>query len=182
MFRRRAQRILRRIGRADVSSMVQQANQLMASENYTGAADAFKELAQDAEERFPHRAPFLFMEAGRAAILSGQTKIGVAHLRRGLTLFASQGRIQRMQAFGQRAMDALKTQNLHIEAEEIASILTGNFQKETPPDRPTVPRRPMLPTHCPSCGAAIRPYEIEWLDEVTAECDYCGNPLREDSG
>jgi hypothetical protein len=24
----------------------------------------------------------------------------------------------------------------------------------------------------------FRPDEIEWLDEVTAECDYCGSPLR----
>ena len=61
MFRRRAQRILRRIARTDVSAMVQHANQLMSSRDYAGAADAFKELAQRAEEKFPHRAPFLFM-------------------------------------------------------------------------------------------------------------------------
>jgi hypothetical protein len=37
----------------------------------------------------------------------------------------------------------------------------------------------VLPTHCPSCGAALRPDEIEWLDESTAECAYCGSPVRE---
>ncbi len=52
MFRRRIQRVLRRMGRADFSSSVQQANQLMASGDYPAAADAFKELAQDAEEQF----------------------------------------------------------------------------------------------------------------------------------
>lgn len=178
MFRRRVQRILRRMGNVDIPPMLQQANQLMTSGDYEGAADVFKELAQSAEERFPQRAPFLFMEAGRAAILSGQTKLGVAHLRRGLTLFASQGRIHRMQAFGKRAIGELKARNLNAEADEIASLLGGNLPKEIPTDRPTVPRRPILPTHCPSCGAGIRSYEIEWLDEATAECDYCGSPVR----
>ena len=177
MFRRRAQRILRRIARTDVSAMVQHANQLMSSRDYAGAADAFKELAQRAEEKFPHRAPFLFMEAGHAAILSGQTKIGVTHLRRGLTLFASQGRIHRMQAFGQRAIDELNARNLNAEADEISNLLSGNLPKEIP-TQPPASKRPILPTHCPSCGAAVRANEIEWLDDVTAECDYCGSPIR----
>lgn len=181
MFRRRMQRLLRRMGRPDVPQMLQQANQLMASEDYSGAAEAFKELAGRAEKQFPQRAPFLFMEAGRAAILSGQTEIGVAHLRRGLTIFASQGRIHRMKAFGQRAIKELTARNLNAEADEIASLLGGNVQKEISTERLTVPRRPMLPTHCPSCGAVIRSYEIEWLDEFTAECDYCGSPIRSTS-
>ena len=178
MFRRRTQRILRRMGGSDVSPRVKQANQLMASGDYAGAADAFKELAQHAEEQFPHRAPFLFMEAGHAAILSGQSKLGVAHLRRGLTLFASQGRIHRMRAFGRRAIDELNAHDFIAEADEIANLLNNNLPKETLSERPTVPRRQTLPTHCPSCGAGVRPNEIEWLDEATAECDYCGSPIR----
>ena len=42
-------------------------------------------------------------------------------------------------------------------------------------------KKPILPTHCPSCGAAMKPDEVEWLDEITAECGYCGSPVREDS-
>jgi hypothetical protein len=178
MFRRGAQRILRRMGRSDTSLIVQQANQLMASGDYEGAVDIFKELAQSAEERFPHRAPFLFMEAGHAAILSGQIKVGVAYLQRGLTLFASQGRIHRMRVFGRRAIDELNARNLTVEADEIVYLLRGNLPKEVPGEYPTVPRRPILPTHCPSCGAEVMANEIEWLDEVTAECDYCGSPIR----
>ena len=34
-------------------------------------------------------------------------------------------------------------------------------------------------SHCPSCGASLRPDEVEWLDDVTAECAYCGSPVRE---
>lgn len=178
MFRRRAQRLLRRMIRPNVPVLLQQANQLMSSGDYAGAADSFKELAHRAEDQFPHRAPFLFIEAGRAAILSGQTKLGIAHLRSGLTLFASQGRFKRMQTFGGRIIDELKMRNLNAEAEEIENLIKGNLPKEIPIEQTFITKRPILPTHCPSCGAAVRPNEIEWLDEITAECDYCGSPIR----
>jgi hypothetical protein len=178
MFRRRAQRLFRGMGKPDVPPMLQRANQLMAAGDYEGAAIAFKELAQRAEDRFPQRAPFLFMEAGRAAVLSGQTNTGIAHLRRGLTIFASQGRIPRMRVFGQRAIEELKARNLNAEADEIASLLNTNLPKEITDEQPIPAKRPILPTHCPSCGAAVRPDEVEWLDDVTAECAYCGSPVR----
>lgn len=181
MFRRRAQRLFRRMGQPDVPPMLQRANQMMAAGEYEKAAVAFKDLAQRAEQRFPQRSPILYMEAGRAAILSGDIKVGVADLSRGLTILASQGRIQRMQAFGQRAMDELKARDLHTEAQEIAALLSGNLPKEISAAQPATVRQPILPTHCPACGAAVRPNEVEWLDEVTAECDYCGSPVRGDS-
>lgn len=180
MFRRRAQRAMRRMGNPNVPPVLQRANQLMQNEEYQEAADLFRDLAQGAEERFPQRAPFLYFEAGRAAILSGQSKIGVGHLRRGLTLFSSQGRIVRMQMAGRRIIDELQARGMNAEAMEISLLLDGN----TPPAgsssaaQPTQPKRPILPTHCPFCGAAVRPDDVEWLDDVTAECDYCGSPVR----
>jgi hypothetical protein len=158
--------------------MLQRANQLMTAGDYAGAAVAYKELAQRAENRMGKRAPFLFIQAGRAAILGGQTKVGVADLRHGLTLFASQGRFPRMRAFGQLAMEELKARNLNAEAEEIAALLNANLPKGIPAEAPSPAKRPALPTHCPSCGAAVRPDEVEWLDDVTAECAYCGSPVR----
>jgi len=178
MFRRRAQRLFRGMGKPDVPPMLQRANRMMADGDYENASIAFKDLAQRAEERFPQRSPILYLEAGRAAILSGQTKAGVAHLRRGLTILASQGRIARMQALGQRTVDELKARNLIAESEEISALMRGNLPNNIPDDEPATAKKPTLPTHCPSCGAAVRPNEVEWLDEVTAECDYCGSPVR----
>jgi hypothetical protein len=178
MFRRRAQRIFRRSGQSDVPSILQRANQLMAAGDYAGAAVAFKDLAQRAEDRFPQRAPILYMEAGRAAILSGDVKTGVASLRRGLTILSSQGRIYRMRVLGQRAVEELTARGLNAEAEEIASLLNVNLPKGILAETSALAKKPVLPTHCPSCGAAVRPDEVEWLDDVTAECDYCGSPVR----
>ncbi|MBI5354417.1 MAG: hypothetical protein HZB50_17390 [Chloroflexi bacterium] len=178
MFRRRGQRAFRGLGNPNIPPMLQRANQLMASGDYAGAAQAYANLAQGAESRFPQRAPFLFMEAGRAAILSGQNKIGVAHVKHGLTLLASQGRIPRMMALGQRAVDQLKGLNLNAEADEIANLLNANPSTSFSAE-PAITKKPILPTHCPSCGGAVRPDEVEWLDDVTAECAYCGSPVRE---
>lgn len=177
MFRRKRQRMMRGMGTPAILPMLQRANQLMADGDFDAAAEAFQQLAQGAEMRFPQRAPFLFMEAGRAAILSGQTKAGVAHLRRGLTLLEAQGRFLRMQAFGQRAVSELKARGLIAEADEIAALIKIPASHDIP-TAPVAAKRPILPTHCPSCGGAVRPDEIEWLDDITAECAYCGSPLR----
>jgi endogenous inhibitor of DNA gyrase (YacG/DUF329 family) len=55
--------------------------------------------------------------------------------------------------------------------------LPGNFSA---PSSAIPARKPILPTHCPACGGTVRPDEVEWLDEITAECAYCGSPVRED--
>ena len=177
MFGRRGQRQLRRVGRRGTPPVLQHANQMMMDGEYVGAANAFGELAQGAENLFPRRAPFLYMEAGRAAILGGESKRAVVFLRRGLTLLASQGRLHRMQMLGQRAMDELTARGLNAEAKEIAELMGASLPKE-PPTQPAPVKHPVLPTHCPSCGGAVRSDEIEWIDDITAECDYCGNPLR----
>jgi hypothetical protein len=179
MFGRRGQRQLRGrgMGRRGAPPVLQHANQLMMAGDYVGAADAFNQLAQGAETLFPRRAPFLFVEAGRTAILGGDVQSGVISLKRGLTLLASQGRLHRMQTLGQRVVGELRTRGLDTEAEEISSMLGLSLPKE-PLTEPVPSRRPVLPTHCPSCGGTVKPNEIEWLDNVTAECDYCGSPLR----
>jgi hypothetical protein len=178
MFRRRGQRMFGGMGQPNVPPMLQHANQLMAAGDYTGAAVAYKELAQRAENRFGKRAPFFFIQAGRAAILSGQTKVGVADLSHGLTLLASQGRFPRMRAFGQLAIEDLKARNLNAEADEIANLLKASLPKGFQTGNSTPAKKTVLPAHCPSCGAAVRPNEVDWIDEVTAECDYCGSPVR----
>ena len=167
--------MFRGMGAPNIPPMLQRANQLMEAGDHAGAAQAYGELARGAESRFPQRAPLLFMAAGRAAIYSGQTRAGMEHLRHGLGLLSDQGRIPRMRAFGQRALEELRARDLQTEADEIAALLNAYH----PQDIPSAPaKRPILPTHCPACGGAVRPDEVEWLDEISAECAYCGSPVR----
>jgi len=166
------------MGRQNVLPMLQHANQLLARGDYAEATQAFEQLARGAEDRFSERAPFLYMQAGRAAILAGQVQTGVAHLRRGLTLLASQGRFPRMQMLGHRMMDELNERGLKNEATEIAGVLSANLPRHSESEQTSPAKKPILPTHCPSCGGSLRPDEVEWLDQVTAECAYCGSPVR----
>ena len=179
MFGRRMQRMFRRGGgRQNVPPMLQRANQMLAAGDYAGASALFEDLATGAEGRFPQRAPFLYVQAGRAAILSGQTQIGMEHLRRGLKMLITQGRMLRVRRMGQRVADELNACGLTTAAGEISALIHANQPVEIPAREATPAKRPMLPTHCPSCGAAVRPDEAEWLDDLTAECDYCGSPVR----
>lgn len=178
MFRRRAGRPRGFQGPA-VPPLLQRAHRMMAAGEYSEASAAFHELARRAEDRFPERAPILYLEAGRASILAGQVKHGITQFRSGLTLLATQQRYQRLQNLGRRIISELQERGLNVEADEIAQLLKDNLPAETKMDTaPALAKRGTLPTHCPSCGAAIRSNEVEWLDDVTAECDYCGSPVR----
>jgi len=43
---------------------------------------------------------------------------------------------------------------------------------------PAAPVRGTLPTSCPKCGAPVHGGDANWIDNNTAECDYCGALLR----
>ena len=76
----------------------------------------------------------------------------------------------------------LNEQGLKKEATEIEIWLKTVMPSMPPSDEPLLSsKRALLPTRCPSCGAPLQQDEVEWLDEVTAECGYCGSPVREKS-
>jgi D-tyrosyl-tRNA(Tyr) deacylase len=35
-----------------------------------------------------------------------------------------------------------------------------------------------LPAKCPACLAPVRADEVEWIDETSAECAFCGTTLK----
>jgi hypothetical protein len=99
-------------------------------------------------------------------------------LKRAFELLAQQRRPLRLQRIARRIISELKEHDLGKEAAEVESWL-NNASPSAAPAMDAATKRPVLPTHCPSCGAAVRPDEVEWLDDTTAECAYCGSPLRE---
>ncbi len=185
MFRRRPIRRMLRPARGRVRRAPQElilANQMMESGNYQGAAEQFEALARLATSRNGQHTPQLYLQAGRARILAGQNEAGLANLKQGLSLFAGRAAWRRFYNAGNRIVSELNQLGLKNEADEILDLLNtklpGNFSA---PNSATSARRPFLPTHCPSCGGSIRPNEVEWLDEITAECAYCGSPVREEN-
>jgi len=173
MFRRQIRKTLAQ----EVPPILQEANFAFSKGEYGRAAELFERIASVADGRGGPRAPLFHLQAGRARVLAGQTALGMPSLKRGLELLAERGQLQRLHQAGTRTINELKERGLKDETEEIEILLSAILTKTSSSE--PLANHPALPTHCPSCGAPLRPDEVEWLDEVTAECGYCGSPIRE---
>jgi hypothetical protein len=152
---------------------------MFESGNYQSAANQFEALARADEARGGQYAPQLYLQTGRARILSGLLDEGLVQLKYGLSLLANRGEWLRLHRAGRRVFEELDQRGMSEAAGQISqflrSSLPGTFSV---PVEASPARKSLLPTHCPSCGAALRPGEVDWLDDVTAECAYCGSPVR----
>jgi hypothetical protein len=180
MFRRPFGRPLRRIQVGSVPPALQRANQLMASGHYDEAAVIFEQFASGALARNGPRAAWFSLQAGQARLQAGQVQAGMVHIQQGLALFARRGQFQRLYHAGMRFTAELKARSLPAEAKQIEDYLKTSLPAGfTPgPGTGTGKPKPVLPTNCPGCGGPIRSDEVEWVDDVTAECPYCGSAVR----
>lgn len=179
MFRRGFRRdMIRRAMRPEIPPMLQRAHGLMASGDYPAAAEAFEQLARAGEARQHPKTAQMYLQAGRARILAGQKEAGFAHLKRGLGLMAGHP-VQLFRA-GNRVVNELNERGMTAEAQEIAGWLKTSLPagSATMGAAPALAKKPILPTHCPGCGGPVRADEVDWLDDVTAECNWCGSPVR----
>ncbi len=182
MFRRRGfvRPVVRRaMMTPDIPPALRRANELMAAGQYAAAADIFEQFARGALQRGGPRAPQFFLQAGRCRVLAGQVPAGMTLLKQGLTIIASRGNFQNLQNAGQRAIAELNQRGLTAEAAEIESLLKGAIPASFAAGPVAGPAKPrLLPTSCPGCGGPIRSDEVEWVDEATAECPFCGSAVR----
>jgi hypothetical protein len=175
MFRRQIRRTLAQ----EVPPVLQEANFAFDKGEYGRAGELFERIAEAASARGGPRAPMFYLQAGRARVFAGQTALGMPSLKRGLELLSQQRLFRRIQRVKRRLINELRERGLEAEAREVEAwmISPQAGAPEAERQEPQV-KRPILPTHCPACGGAVRPDEVEWLDEATAECDYCGSPVR----
>jgi hypothetical protein len=178
-MRRTFRRHIRKTLAQDVPPILQEANFAFDKGEYGRAGELFEQIAQTAAARGGPRAPLFYLQAGRARILAGQTTLGMPSLKRAFELLAQQRRPLRLHRVARRVISELEERGLEREAADVESWLNNASFHE--PSTDTSEKRPVLPTHCPSCGAMVRPDETEWLDDITAECAYCGSPLRAQS-
>lgn len=179
-MRRIFRRHIRKTLAQNVPPVLQEANFAFDKGEYGRAGELFEQIAKAADARGGPRAALFHLQAGRARVLAGQIKLGMPSLKRGLELLAQRGQLRKLHQAGERVIAELNDRGLTSEAAEIESLLM-KLAPELPgmESPPTPAKRPTLPTRCPSCGAAIRQDEVEWLDNATAECAYCGSPVRE---
>jgi predicted RNA-binding Zn-ribbon protein involved in translation (DUF1610 family) len=162
--------------------MLQRANELMAIEDYPGAARAYEELAKMAKERGGPASPYLYIQAGRAHIRAGNVSIGISLLNEGLQIFANANEWIKFLRNRRKVVDELNLLGLQKEANALFNInpgeIPGGLETLMGTPRTVANTSAVLPTKCLGCGAPLRKDEVEWIDEMTAECPYCGNIAR----
>jgi hypothetical protein len=179
MFRRPFGRPMRRAMMGDGLPLLQRANDLLASGQYTAAAEAYEQLAHGAARRGIPRDAQLLLQAGRCRILADQVTQGMDDLKQGLSIIAGRGNIQRLQRAGGRTVTELTERGLLPQAAEIEAILKGSVP--APVGNMAVnesTEKRTLPVACPTCGAPLRSDEVEWVDGASAECPFCGGLVR----
>jgi hypothetical protein len=157
------------------------ANRLMEIGDFTNAAFLYEKLARKLHDLGRARqAAHLYVQASRAKLLAGQVHSGLELLEQGLSTFAQAGFWDAFERVGSRALDELRQQEQPQAAQDLSQWLESMRQNRPPSSVPAEmkePRRRALPLKCPSCGATVRPDEVELVDEERAACDYCGSML-----
>jgi hypothetical protein len=167
-----------------------QANRLLAEGQFAAAADQFELLANSARASRIPAAPRLFVQAARACWRAGQVPRGMQLLRNGLGILMTAGAVGAARRIASSAAGELAAQGQAREAEEVRQFVSELPAADIPAEAsvgaagtpPAEPVRPTLPTNCPQCGAVLRPDEVEWIDDQTAECAYCNSPIRPEKG
>lgn len=179
--RRRAFGPMRPLAPGPIRALAQ-ANQLLAAGQFAKAADQFEMLANAASANRIPVAPRLFVQAARANWRAGRIPQGMQLLRNGLGILLTAGALGVARQIAISAAGELDTLGHAQEAEEVRKFLSeipGAEESATPAGEPPAePARPTLPANCGQCGAIVRIEEVEWIDGRTAECPYCGSPVR----
>ena len=178
MFRRRPLGPGRRPAER-AKALLAQAHRLFDEGQYQRAGKLFAELASGAKVRNLPRAPYLYLQAGRAYILAGDLK-GIGLAWTGLELFAWGEQWLVMDREGKRVVADLSEHGFTEASNNIQKWLDEKLAgvKDQSPVEEKPVERPTLPTKCPSCGGSIDPQAVDWLDGVTVECLYCGSAIR----
>lgn len=164
---------------AGLMSRLAAANRHLEAGRAVEAADEFAQLAQEASARSqPRRAVQLHLRAGEAYAQAGRGEQALAQARAAIAIIRSVGGdwwATRMMA---RIVEGLRRAGLTAEAETLERELAGFAPSGEEESGPPMPARGRLPTHCPQCGGPLRSDEVEWIDDHTAECPFCGSAVR----
>ena len=163
-----------------VRRQIFEANQLLQSGQYVQAGDAFSGLASQAKENgHPRRAANLNTQAAHAYIDGKNENLALTQSRSALTLFQQLGMVDRAAQFWRNIQNHLQRAGM---SSALASLRQefGSKIDLTPLQKPVAPspaKQGHLPAQCPGCGAPVRTDEVEWVDEQSAECPFCGSIL-----
>src|SRR5258708_11103989 len=156
-----------------------QANQLIGSGKPGDAAPLFAQLAQDLSSNHPRRAANLHALAAHAYADSAHGQLALGEARAALTIFLQANMMGRAPVFYNNILRKFTQHGMKNAADALQSEFggkVGSLPAQGTPG-PKV-QRGLLPTNCPKCGAPVRGDSATWINDQTAECEYCGSAVR----
>jgi hypothetical protein len=156
---------------------------LLNSGSPAEAAAQALSLANEADQGgHPRQAANLRALAARAPWPAGQGRLATAgdetsaveQAQAALDAFEQLGMSGRASAFEADTARYLRSLGMDDAARRLEGRgVAGPLEVSSAPAR-----RGRLPGKCQGCGAPVRPNEVEWLDDSSAKCAYCGSVLQ----
>lgn len=165
---------------------VARAHELMAAGDHQAAEDLFVRVAALAagHQRF-RRAGQLYAQAAHAALEGGDVAGALGHAEKAIAALLDEGDIQHAIRIVDRMGDELRGHGHEAEAQTLSQKLDARLaEKGIDADavraRSAARRAPKreLPAQCDACLGPVRPDDVEWIDETSAVCAYCGSVLK----
>jgi hypothetical protein len=150
--------------------------------DYTEAAREFHELGVQGEAEGIPRSVQAFLLAGQSFLLAGQRDQGLDDLRHAVEGAKRFGQLDRLMAAGPRIADELRVAGFASEAQAFLDLLGPARALPSGSGSAAAAQPPRLPPKCPSCGGIVHPSEVEWADERSVLCDYCGSVIPGEEG
>jgi hypothetical protein len=161
------------------------ANQYMDSGEPLEAAEIFARIAaQAAQEGALLRASHLSARAAQAYLQADRIDLAQEAFRQSVGLSLRGGDLAQATHLMRDAVSSLETQGHHQEAEALRTEFSEQLARmglQLADSGPATSHREAsarLPSTCPACGGPVRPDEVEWVDDVSVVCSYCGTVIK----
>ena len=160
-------------------NLLTEANQLIANNKFQQAALIFAQLAVEMETtRHPRRAANFHARAAHAFADAGDALQSLSHARAALNLFIQFQMVNRIYHFYTNIIQKMRNHGMQAAVNELEKEFSNKIGAIPSPAQPTPLRSGHLPPSCPKCGAPARSDEVDWIDNQSAECNYCGAVLQ----
>lgn len=160
------------------------ANHLMEAGHAAEAAEVFIRISCLAEQRgVPLRASNLAVRFAHAFMLGGDVTRALEQFKRAVRLSVQVGDLRHAVVVAHRALAGLKEHGYQAEAQTLRAEFDAQLSRLglSPVDgfSEAVPSKSReLPTQCPACLGPVRSDEVEWVNDASARCAFCGSILK----
>jgi hypothetical protein len=158
---------------------IQRANQLIANGQAVEAAQILTRLVQESENRGrPRLTANLHAQAARAYAAAKDEQNALSQARSALKQFVQLNMLPRVPRFYANITRDLRANGMNASADALQKEF-GEKAKGLESQGFAAPaQHGRLPVKCPQCAAPVRNDEVDWIDQISAECNYCGSVIQ----